>query len=1047
MSKNELKDQEARDIIQQNLDTTMLVEASAGTGKTTALTSRMVSLIKNGRCNVDKMVAITFTKKAAAELRTRFQICLEKSVTEASDADKCDRLKAALLNINDCFIGTIHSFCSSLLRERPVEAGVPIGFKEIDEMQDNWLKNKCWQDYTAGLFATNDKILDQLDRIGVPISHLQDSYKQLCRYSDIDDWPMLDITQDSFDCEGLSVQIGEYILHINTLTLPKKYGTDTLIPIYNDMLSLYGRIDTTNLSDLMRLIELCKADVTLRHKFWGGKEQAESEKECWKSFITKTVLPAIEKWFQYQYTTILPVLKEARNYYEQQRKLAGQLNFNDLLLKAAGLLKDNPHIRKYFKKRYTHLLVDEFQDTDPIQAKIMLYLTASNLNETDWTKCKPENGSLFVVGDPKQSIYRFRRADIMTYSAVKTIIEQNGIVLNLTTNFRSTPELISWFNDSFERMLPDESNMYSPAYAGFTSVNSSDKTSKVMKCTVSNLDENINHIASFIQQKIKEEGASYGDFMVLTRNNTNLGRIASELRNCGISCNVKNGSELNASGEFQLLSNLLKTLISPDDPVALVCLLRSPLAGFSDTLLYDYKKAGGYFRYYHSLEKISFDGVDIIKEYFSRLRRYREWLLSLPCVSALKMIIDDIGLNLLTVIRTGDNNVSERFQKILELVSTQQGSQWSTHELVVWLETQEKLDMPVIAEDKDCVRLLNIHNAKGLEAKYVFLADITGNSPNRKPFLHVDRTMGNEQVYLAITIPNGKQHRKIITTSPKWDEKQAEEKKFEDAEKIRLLYVAATRAMHSLIVTMRQNRPDDNVWQNLGEYIDDKDCLTKPTGLDKVINETEKESVTADDLADIAKGIKAKWNESLKKTFDTGSVKEITVAKKHGIGQRKHGEDWGTLVHSLLEKAMRKKDVDLISLSELLVKGTQLSLEDANEAVEHVKKIKNSKIWSRAVQSEKCLTEVPYYVKEMRDGVATIINGVVDLAFREADNWILVDYKTDSIDKEQMQEQVGNYAPQIQMYADHWTQITKQKVSERGLYFTHLNDYVTVGKE
>ena len=127
-------------------------------------------------------------------------------------------------------------------------------------------------------------------------------------------------------------------------------------------------------------------------------------------------------------------------------------------------MRDKPQIRKYFRKRFTHLLVDEFQDTDPIQAEVMLLLTAQRETETDWRKCRPVDGSLFVVGDPKQSIYRFRRADIATYNQVRQIIERSGgQIVALSANFRTIGPLVEWVNGTFDQVFPAEATVHAPA--------------------------------------------------------------------------------------------------------------------------------------------------------------------------------------------------------------------------------------------------------------------------------------------------------------------------------------------------------------------------------------------------------------------------------------------------------------------------------------------------------------------------------------------------------------------------------------------------------
>ncbi len=160
---------------------------------------------------------------------------------------------------------------------------------------------------------------------------------------------------------------------------------------------------------------------------------------------------------------MLRVLNGAVATYDRLRREAGGLNYQDLLLLAARLLRDKPQIRRYFRRRFTHVLVDEFQDTDPVQAEVMLLLTAADPAQTEWRLARPVPGALFVVGDPKQSIYRFRRADIVTYNEVKKIIEQHGEVVVLRANFRSRKAVIDWVNTTFDQFFPAAADVYSPA--------------------------------------------------------------------------------------------------------------------------------------------------------------------------------------------------------------------------------------------------------------------------------------------------------------------------------------------------------------------------------------------------------------------------------------------------------------------------------------------------------------------------------------------------------------------------------------------------------
>ena len=166
----------------------MLVEAAAGTGKTTILIGRMVALLAEGKSAVETMAAVTFTRKAATELRERFQIDLEKLFRE-STGQKRERLAAALSGIDKCFIGTIHSFCGRLLRERPVEARVDVTFQEIDETEDGLLRQAAWDQYVARLYAGHDPILEELERIGIEIGQLRSTFLKFADYPDVDEWP------------------------------------------------------------------------------------------------------------------------------------------------------------------------------------------------------------------------------------------------------------------------------------------------------------------------------------------------------------------------------------------------------------------------------------------------------------------------------------------------------------------------------------------------------------------------------------------------------------------------------------------------------------------------------------------------------------------------------------------------------------------------------------------------------------------------------------------------------------------------------------------
>ncbi len=189
---SETQDTLTRTRIASELDKNFIVEAAAGTGKTTCLVSRMVALIETGTCQIEQLAAVTFTRKAAAELRERFQAALQKKATtiQTGDAEKCKRLKSASDRLDLAFVGTIHSFCAALLRERPIEFAVDPAFRELDEKDDYLLREQAWHENIADLIASGDPLLDQLRDLDIDRAQLKTCFSHFIEHRDIEHWPV-----------------------------------------------------------------------------------------------------------------------------------------------------------------------------------------------------------------------------------------------------------------------------------------------------------------------------------------------------------------------------------------------------------------------------------------------------------------------------------------------------------------------------------------------------------------------------------------------------------------------------------------------------------------------------------------------------------------------------------------------------------------------------------------------------------------------------------------------------------------------------------------
>ncbi len=1068
--------------ILEELDRTMLVEAAAGTGKTTSMIGRMVALIREGRCKVDTMAAITFTRKAAAELRARFQIELERAAGEA-DGDAGERLAEAVAHIQRCFIGTIHSFCGRLLRERPIEAGIDLAFQEMEDDEDGLLREEVWDDYVERLNVEGAEVIDQLRELGLEIDQLRNSFISFANYPDVDEWPVEEVHLG--DLSGIREEIDDYVRHMERLipTFPVDRGTDRLMSTYERIVRLVRNRDLDKTSDLMEVLDAFNSSSKATQKCWPeGSAQGKAEKDRWELFAANSAGPVLQRWLEKRYAMVIQVLLGAVRVYDLYRARRGALNFQDLLMRASWLLHDKPQVRRYFRARFTHLLVDEFQDTDPVQAEVMMYLTASDPNERDWRRCRPEPGSLFVVGDPKQSIYRFRRADIVTYNQVKQIIDESGgSIVSLTSNFRTLGELVWWSNHVFVNTFPAEATPYSPAsrtmqigrqdgtegeLSGIRVIEVPEDLSKKENAVEFDADLIARYIRHALDTKMTvprsrkecDHGVppevSPGDFMIVTRNRGQLAHYSRKLQELGIPHQVSGGSALGQVGELKLLIDCLRAVAEPENTVALLAALRGELFGLSDADLYAYKRAGGRFSYRSDPPEELEDEISrLYTEAFTRLRRYNTWLKRMPTVPAIERIAADLGLPVRALAQAGGDVQAGSIAKVFQMIRAASTERHSVSDLAQYLaeliERNAEFDgIPVQAHTKPVVRLMNLHRAKGLEAPIVFLANPTGKGRHGVR-LHIDRSGDKIRGYMGIYEDTGGYNASLLACPTHWEDHQEEEERFEEAEAKRLLYVAATRAGAQLVITRKLKRSYDSYWEYFTEYINDCELLPDPgeqmapSGRQVRIDGEDVERATAD----IADG----WKPVTVPTYRRGAAKELSVASVPSyppVSSGEYGTEWGTVIHTLLETAMRDPGADLHQIAYAVVKEQGLEASYVTGAVQTVESVMKSEIWARAAASEKVLAEVPFTIcrsaGESGRELPTIIRGAIDLVFREAAGWVIVDYKSDAAAADSLDDLVEHYRGQIVTYLEAWQEITGEPVKEAGLYFTRVGEYVVV---
>ncbi len=771
MTNTTLKDHDARRSIVQDLQTSILVEAGAGSGKTYSLIERMVALIKEGICTVDKLAAVTFTRKAAAELKGRFQLALEKALASETDRDKKERLSAALTGLDRCFLGTIHSFCAALLRERPIEAGLDPDFVELEDLEDALLRERAWDDYLVRMQADRPEVIEGLAEIDVEAGDLQDCYKVLATYPDVE------IVREYAPKPDLEPVRKELINLLDSAkdVLPKTVpggGWDGLQKILRRALRWRGVFDLENDLMLLRLLGVLNKSGGITQKRWLSPEDAKTIKKAFDGFRETYIVPTLEVWHEHRHKQLVDFVLPAVELYGQRRMEQSKLNYQDLLMHAAALLRENPEVRRYFRARYSHLLVDEFQDTDPIQAQIMFYLTGQEIDERDWRKLTPYPGSLFVVGDPKQAIYRFRRADIDTYNEVKRLIENSGgKILYLTTNFRSLQDIGDWVNPVFKELLPEKADSYQAAFTSMDTVrqNINGKAYGVKTITIPKIKSNrrdqiafidAGRIARWIRWAVDggislcrtdselEAGLTDNprpeDFMILLRYKAHMDLYARALEEQGIPFRIAGGDGFSNSAEMAEVIKILRVIIDPDDPVLLVAALRGSLFGISDNQLWLFKQAGGRFNIYSDVPSgLDDDDKEIFEWAFTMFRNFREWTITLPASAAMQNIVRELGI--ISHALTGElgKSCSGHLLQFQEFIAAAERSGiTSFYSLVEYLtllmESGVEEEINITPWEDNAVRLMNLHKAKGLEAPVVFLAN-PGKNVKWLPTMHINR--------------------------------------------------------------------------------------------------------------------------------------------------------------------------------------------------------------------------------------------------------------------------------------------------------------------
>ncbi len=1134
-----LADASARERIANDLETNLLVEAGAGSGKTTALVSRMAALVSSGTADVAEIAAVTFTRKAAGELRERFQMRIEERIREERADPQDDglveeRLRRALEDIDRSFVGTIHSFCARLLRERPLEVGLDPGFEELPVEERVGLRHRFWASYLERLTCDSDPILEELSMAGLRPAHLDGLFAQLVENPDVE-----------FPTDGREApepsELGpireelEAIVDHGWELMPEREPSRGWDSLQKKIRTLHFTRDVTGWKDPAELFEalsaLCKRGPrghSITQNRW--KEGALAKALCGRADdfgVGDT--PAsrlLDRWYAHRYTLVIRLARHAAEEFAAHRLRIGRLDFQDLLVLAARLLRANPAVRRYLGQRYRYLLVDEFQDTDPLQAEIVLLLSsepepdlsddeaedpgrdADAVEEPDWRRVVPRPGALFVVGDPKQSIYRFRRADIQLYGLVKDRFSEFGAVVRLTTNFRSRPPIGDLVNEHFlgPDFFPEEATA---EQAAFEPLNTRPTTMPAVTEGVFVYDiapgasnraavatDDASRIATWVRERIDSGEREAGDFLILTRRRGPLAAYARALEARAIPVQVT-GAGVGVEEEIRELEVLLECMIDPANPVKVVSTLVGLFFGIDYERLVAHRLDGGSFDVMRARDR----GHPDVLEALRTLSIWWRSSISEPADIFVSSLVGELGL--LPFAAAGELGTLRAGALVYALdavrcaaLAGEASLPGALAALRSALEVSEA-EAPLEPGRTDVVRLMNLHQAKGLEAAVVVLADPSA-SKDRRPDMHTVRAPdGTARGYVRVAeARTGFGGDRVLAAPVGWDEKEAAELRFEEAEEVRLTYVAVTRAKEELLVARWPDGRGPSPWASLDPWLDRRaEVLSleprepRPRQrLELTAAEAEAASRRAAELLGsmaVAGFTHVTVTELTKSAERTASGDHADATLASGAPFR--GFSWGSAVHGALAAAAADStDESLRSTCRDLLVEHGRPLDDhgepteLGELLELVGTVWSSDLWSRARAAKRYLVEVPFAAPgvpgswpvevdqtadgpqaeerrqldlfsgpstgEVQPAPATVtekggeglrvLEGVIDLVFQESDGWVIADYKTDVGSDPDFEARARAYRRQVELYAEAWARLTGEPVKERVLFYT-----------
>ncbi len=1039
-SERPLIDVAARDEIRDGLDATLFVEAGAGTGKTTALVSRVVSLIARGRVTIRALAAITFTEAAAGELRDRIRYRLEQAAASATDpelaAEARERCRAALDELDDAALSTLHGFAQRILAEHPLEAGLPPRFEVVDDVEAAVRFEERWQEFVEALVADADlePVLLTALALGIDFDQLRRVARALQEhYERLRGAPAGPPALPSLDLEPLLAPLGEAIGQLSECRVLQDH-------LFRHLEGLAGWPDLLRNADddldrLDLIAEMPKLTTTR-----GRRDNWRCPVDDVRALLARAEAGRAAVVGAQQQAVLSVLLARLRGFvrtYGEERRRDGRLEFHDLLVLARDVLQRNPGVRAGLANRYRVLLIDEFQDTDPLQIEIAVLLASDDpdADAKPWWEAPIAPGRAFFVGDPQQSIYRFRRADLELYHRVQRELHDGR--RELAQNFRSVPAILDWVNHVFDALFDsavadagaqaahvalaanrEPSPTTAPVVATFGGPADVERVGEVRAeeaAAVAGLARRIKDAAWPIVDPVTDElrPARYDDVALLLPTRTTLPDLEDALERADVPVRIESQSLVFSTAEVRDLLAILTVLDDPTDEIALIASLRAPAFGCGDDELVDYHHRGGRWDY----RRPPPDDVPAdhpVVEGLAALRRLHEarWWQSVS--QTVEAVVRERRMMELAVTRRRPRDHWRRIRFFLDQARAYDAASGrGLRGFVDWVEQladerARAVEVVVPEPDDDALRVLTVHGAKGLEFPIVILAGLNVAPPYR-----TTPVLWNPDGSFEVRVGRAQQGTRFETAG--WEERAEREDELDAAERLRLLYVATTRARDHLLVSLH-HKPGTKC--HAARLCEHEDAPAVALDLPRTTPAPAASRSPADDIAGEAPGARDAWiaarHDLLARTARPATVAATALAKEPaaaepgagapdpGLAKDEPVDDrpaWrrgragtalGRAVHAVLQSIdlATGGGLDATARAQALAEGIpqrEAEVRALARSVLQAPTVRN------AVAGARYWREVP--VAAVVDGVT--VEGFVDLLIETLEGLVVVDYKTD----------------------------------------------------